>query len=81
VIIRCNISGDIRACYYTAASATGLVNNLTSTLTFSNVAMVSITAPTTDALPSGTCGGTGPLSVQFRHIVQSGTNRTVTFQP
>jgi hypothetical protein len=78
VIVRCNIVSSNQGCYYTTATMTGVPNNVASTLTFTNVAVVAISAPTTDAVAPGACASSGNFSVQFRHIVQGGTNRTVT---
>jgi hypothetical protein len=43
--------------------------------------VTAISAPTTDAVAPGACGTSGTFSVTLRHIVQQGTNRTVTLQP
>jgi hypothetical protein len=81
LIVRCNVSQSAFACYYTAESTGGTANNAASTLTFSNNAIWAITSPTTDAVAAGACGGGGIFNVTLRHIVQGGTNRTVTFLP
>jgi hypothetical protein len=81
VIVRCVIQSSNQVCYYTAATATGSANNALSTLTHTNIPVTGISAPTTDALPPGACGTSGNFSFQLRHIVQGGTNRTMTVLP
>lgn len=73
--VRCPV-GSLGACYYTAASASGTAVNATSTLTFSAI-NIGVVHPTTDSIgPS--CGATAQLGVRLDHLVQGGTNRTIT---
>jgi hypothetical protein len=75
--IRCPVGGGF-ACYFTAASAVGTVSNAASTLSYSNVGSISV-FPTSDALGGPSiCSSTQTFSVTFNHLVQGGTNRTVT---
>lgn len=78
--VRCAIANSTSACYYTAATATGSANNVTSNLTFANVAVASV-SPTTDALGAGLCGTNATFGVTLQHIVQGGTNATITIRP
>jgi hypothetical protein len=81
VIVRCNVVSSTQGCYYTAATAVGSVNNALSTLAYTGTGLTAISSPTTDAVAPGACGTTGTVSVNLRHIVQFGTNKTVTIQP
>jgi hypothetical protein len=81
LIVRCTFQGSTSACYLTAASAAGTYNNAASTLTYVNVPVAVITTPTTDAIAPGACGTSGSWTFAFTHIVQGGTNRTVTVLP
>jgi hypothetical protein len=81
VIVRCSVFASNQGCYLTAATLNGTVNNALSTLTYTNVPVTGISFPTTDAVAPGACITSGNFSVTLRHIVQSGTNRTVTLQP
>jgi hypothetical protein len=65
-------------CYYTGttASAVGIGNNAASTLTYTNVQVDRYAGATSDL--GSTCGNNGNFSVTLNHIVQGGTNATVT---
>jgi hypothetical protein len=79
IIVRCGIAPNgAVGCYFTAASAAGTSSNANSTLSFPGVSAVAITSPTTDAFAADGCGGTGTFSATLRHIVEEGTNRTIT---
>jgi hypothetical protein len=75
VTVRCNLAGIAQGCYFTAATAAGVVNNPASTLSYTNVNASSVN-PTGDAF--GFCPSSGTFSVVLNHIVEVGTNRTVT---
>jgi hypothetical protein len=64
------------ACYFTAATANGVANNSASTISYTNVAASGITG-TSDNL-GALCPSSGTFSTVLNHIVESGTNRTVT---
>jgi hypothetical protein len=49
--VHCVIQASNQGCYYTAAS--GTANNAASTLTYANVPVTGISAPTMDALAPG----------------------------
>jgi hypothetical protein len=76
VVVRCAFAGTPNACYFTAATANGVATNATSTIQYNNVAAVGV-SPTSDTL-GALCPSTGTFGVTLRHIVQAGTNRTVT---
>jgi hypothetical protein len=73
--VRCAFASG-GACYFTAATANGVANNAASTISYTNVGAVSIAA-TADNL-GALCPATSTLSMAFNHIVEVGTNRTVT---
>jgi hypothetical protein len=75
VVVRCNLSGIAQGCYFTAGTAAGTVNNAASTLSYTNVNASSVN-PTGDAF--GFCPSSGTFTVVLNHIVEVGTNRTVT---
>jgi hypothetical protein len=76
--VRCAITATTM-CYYTFASAAGVANNAASSLSFAALAGTSVVPTgTTDAMPPGVCGPTFTLSTALTHIVQGGTNRTIT---
>jgi hypothetical protein len=79
-VIRCQVVGAANACYYTWPTALGQTVNATSTISFSGVTIVATGNPagTTDGFAAGVCGTSATFSVAFTHIVQGGTNRTVT---
>jgi hypothetical protein len=78
VVLRCAVRSSTYACYYAFAStANGSVVNATSSITYTNVPLGSV-SPTTDALAGGLCGATMTFSTTLTHIVQTSTNRTVT---
>ena len=64
-------------CYFTLASSAGTMNNAASSIAFSNVDVSQVT-PTSDAITVPGCAGTGTLSLTLNHIVQGGTNKTLT---
>jgi hypothetical protein len=75
-ILRCGISGSAtNACFYTFATALGLGSNAASTVVFNNVAL---SAVGTSGSLGAACGTSGSASWTLNHIVQGGTNRTVT---
>jgi hypothetical protein len=77
--VRCNIAGSTTSfCYYTAASATGTGNNTASTLAFSSIGVTTVAG---SGSLGAACGSTGTFAVTLNHIVQGGTNRTVTILP
>ena len=77
--VRCFVPSLNGFCYYTGttASAVGIGNNAASTLTYTNVQVDQYTGATS-SIGFGLCGTSGNFSVQLNHIVQGGTNRTVT---
>lgn len=76
---RCSIAGSTTSfCYYTAASAVGTVLNATSTITFASTSVV--TTSGSGSLGAACGSGTGTYSTTLRHIVQFGTNRTITLR-
>jgi hypothetical protein len=76
VTLKCAIMNSTSAfCYYTASTAAGNLANGPSTLTYSSVALVA--AAGSDSL-GAPCGSSGSWNWTFTHIVQAGTNRTVT---
>jgi hypothetical protein len=79
-IVRCHVVASANACYYTLATAHGTFVNADSSIRFEGVQVVAITSPggTTDGLAPGACGTSASLSVTLTHLVQSGTNRTLT---
>jgi hypothetical protein len=75
---RCNIAGSTTSfCYYTAGTAVGQGNNTASTLTFSSVGVGTVGG---SGSLGAACGSSGTFSTTLRHMVQGGTNRTVTVQ-
>jgi hypothetical protein len=77
-IIRCAVNST-SACYYTWASATGTETNVTSTLSFSGVSIAPLVPTgTTDSFPLSGCGSSSTFSMTLTHMVQGGTNRTIT---
>lgn len=73
---RCNVSGGTSGCDWTMGSATGTYTNATSALAFSNVAMTHVTGGTGDL--GSLCGTSASASWTYTHVVQGGTNSTVT---
>ena len=73
--VRCIFSSG-GACYFTAATANGVANNSASTISYTNVQAAGITG-TADNLGS-LCPSSGTFSTVLNHIVEVGTNRTVT---
>jgi hypothetical protein len=73
----CGVAGSTSGCYYTMASASGSGNNLSSSLTFSNLAVSRATSGVTNDLGAA-CGTSATLGFTLTHIVQTGTNKTVT---
>ncbi len=76
--VRCFITGSGGAafCEYTAATAPGTATNSPSAIAFTNVSVTHITGSSGDQ--GVLCGASGTFGVTLNHIVQSGTNRTVT---
>jgi hypothetical protein len=75
--VRCNVAGSATSfCYYTMAAAVGSGNNTASTLTYSNVNFAGVAG--SGSLGAGVCGASGSFSTTLRHIVEVGTNRTIT---
>lgn len=77
VVVRCNIQNSTLGCYFAFATMHGTVNNTTSSISFPTLA-ASTVQPTTDALAAGLCGAVSTVSVTLTHLVQGGTNKTVT---
>lgn len=75
VTIRCSFAETSQGCYFTMSTAVGTVNNPASTLTFSSVSAGSVN-PTGDLFFF--CPSSATFSVVLNHIVEVGTNRTVT---
>jgi hypothetical protein len=73
--VRCAFTSG-GACYFTAATASGVANNAASTLSYPSVNAVHTTATPDDL--GFLCPSSGTFSTLLNHIVQSGTNRTVT---
>jgi hypothetical protein len=78
VLARCGIAGSASACYFTAATATGAFVNSTSSLAYNNVSVVYPASNPADGLGSGICGSAATFSTTLTHIVQGGTNATIT---
>jgi hypothetical protein len=76
-VVRCAIQNSTSGCYFTAATAQGVGVNANASLNFPAVSAATV-APTTDALGVGLCGLDGTFSVTLTHIVEEGSNRTVT---
>jgi hypothetical protein len=76
--LRCPTShlGSPTQCYYTAATVLGLATNLTSQLTFTNINLGYTTR--SDSVQAA-CFSVVALTFTLTHLVQGGTNRTVTF--
>jgi hypothetical protein len=76
--VRCFIAGSGGAsfCEYTMATAAGTATNSPSAIAFSSVAVNHVTGASGDQ--GALCGASGSFSTTLNHIVQSGTNRTVT---
>lgn len=78
VTVRCATTGT-NACYYTSASIAGAASNAASSISFTNFGGTPVLpAGTTDAAPPGNCGSSFTASTTLTHIVQGGTNRTIT---
>jgi hypothetical protein len=72
---RCAVTGtSTGACYYTAATATGVANNAASTITYANVPVTSVT---TSGSLGALCGSTGSYSSKLTHGVNQ-SNQTLT---
>jgi hypothetical protein len=74
--IRCKLVSQNVACYYTFGALRGFLGNSPSALTFTSIAVTTVTA-TADALSTTLCGNGGQFSVAFTHIVDNGS-RTIT---
>jgi hypothetical protein len=75
-VVRCSIAGTMSSfCYYTGTNVIGQGFNATSNLHFSDAPIDHVTGPGDLA---GACGTTGNFGVTLTHIVQVGTNRTIT---
>jgi hypothetical protein len=74
--IRCKLVAQNTACYFTLGNLSGFFNNAASSLTFTNIAVTTVTA-TADAVAPGLCGTGGLFSTVFTHLVDD-ANRTVT---
>jgi hypothetical protein len=70
----CNVASG-GACYYTAATANGNASNATSTLSYTGIGVTHVTGAGDLGF---LCGNGASFSVTLNHIVQGGTNRTVT---
>jgi hypothetical protein len=72
----CSIMGSTTSfCYFTAGAARGNGNNATSSLSFSSVGITTVGG---SGSLGAACGSTATLSITLTHLVQGGTNRTVT---
>lgn len=74
-VSRCSFSGTSGACYFTSPFTTGIANNATSSIAFTNVA-TSHVAGTSDDLGS-ICNDNGSFSVTLTHGVNQ-SNQTLT---
>ncbi len=76
--VRCFLggSGGAAFCEYTAATAAGTAVNSTSTLAYSSVGVTHVNGASGDQ--GVLCGASGSFNVTANHMVQSGTNRTLT---
>jgi hypothetical protein len=74
--LRCSFTSPGGACYFTAATANGTANNAASSISYTGVAWNGIPG-TADSL-GGLCFSSATFSVVLNHIVEAGTNRTVT---
>jgi hypothetical protein len=75
LVVRCALVGLPYACYF-AFNANGPFNNTTSSISFANSGFSTVN--TTSDAAGQTCISSGWFSVLLAHIVQGGTNRTVT---
>jgi hypothetical protein len=75
VTVRCSLMGGSGFCYFTASSAVGSLANGPSTLTYTFVPFAPVSGTTS---LGALCGDSGSWAWTFTHIVQGGTNRTVT---
>jgi hypothetical protein len=78
VLVKCNIGSPTSFCYDTAATATGVFVNAASSLVYNNVGVVYPAVNPPDGLGAGICGSTASFSLSITHIVQGGTNATIT---
>jgi hypothetical protein len=76
--VRCTIggSGGAAFCEFTMTSRAGTATNSPSAIAFSSVTVHHVTGSSGDQ--GVLCGASGTFSVTLTHMVQSGTNRTVT---
>jgi hypothetical protein len=75
--LRCSIAGSTTSfCYYTAPVANGQANNALSTLSYSVGGVV--VAGGSGSLGAACGSAAGSFNVLLTHIVEGGTNRTVT---
>jgi hypothetical protein len=75
--VRCDIIASPNAfCYYTPHIANGQGNNVLSTLTFNVTGVTNV--PGSGSLGALCGSAAGTFNVTLRHIVQGGTNRTIT---
>jgi hypothetical protein len=74
-IARCAVSGSpTSACYYTAGSSTGIANNAASSITYTNVPVVTVA---TSGSLGALCGASGSFNVTLTHGVNQ-SNQTLT---
>ena len=73
--LRCAIQNSTSACYFTAATASGVASNANRSLSFPGGVMSSVT-PTSDA--AGICPSSMTFGWTFTQLVQGGSNLPVT---
>jgi hypothetical protein len=76
VVVRCGIAESAVAACYLDLNGNGSFGNAASSLSLS--LPVQTVFPTATALPGAYCVESGSMNVTLNHIVQGGTNRTVT---
>jgi hypothetical protein len=76
-VVRCSIAGSTTSfCYYSAPTMSGTMVNATSRLTFSSGGVTNVGGSGSLGVVCGT--GSGSVNWIDDHVVQGGTNRTVT---
>jgi hypothetical protein len=78
VLARCVVAGSASGCYYTGATATGVATNATSVLSYNNISAIYPVTNPADGIGAAICGTNALFSVTLTHIVQGGTNATIT---
>jgi hypothetical protein len=77
-IVRCATSTPGKACYYTAATATGNGSNAGNSIAYANVGVTGLTTGFTDGIVPVNCGSSGTFGVTLTGIVQGATTNQVT---